>query len=145
MRAVSFEPGSSDGSAPVDTAVLDAQSRHVRRKLITCRNGTEVLVDFEKPVRLADGDRLILQDGRRIAIAAAREELMEIRGRDAAHLARLAWHIGNRHLEAQIEPARILIRRDHVIARMLEQQGASVKSVEEPFEPEHGAYHGHGH
>jgi len=34
-------------------------------------------------------------------------------------LARLAWHIGNRHLQAQIERARILIREDHVIAHML--------------------------
>jgi urease accessory protein len=143
MRAVSVGRGS--GPSPIDTAVLDAQSRHVRRRLITCGNGTEVLIDFETPVRLADGDQLVLQDGSRVSIVAEREDLMEIRGRDPAHLARLAWHIGNRHLEAQIEPERILVRRDHVIARMLEQQGASMKHVEEPFEPEHGAYHSHGH
>jgi urease accessory protein len=57
---------------------------------------------------------------------------------------RQAWHIGNRHLEAQIEATRILIRRDHVIAKMLEQLGAQVTDVRETFTPEHGAY-AHGH
>jgi urease accessory protein len=56
----------------------------------------------------------------------------------------LAWHIGNRHLEAQIERERILLRRDQVIAHMLEQRGASLKAVREPFSPERGAY-AHGH
>jgi len=55
-----------------------------------------------------------------------------------------AAHIGNRHLEAQFETTRILIRWDPVIAKMLEQQGATVTLVRETFTPERGAYvHGH--
>jgi urease accessory protein len=68
-----------------------------------------------------------------------------VRGRDRGHLVKLAWHIGNRHLPAQIEETRILIRRDGVIARMLEGLGATVRPVTEPFAPEHGAYHAHDH
>jgi urease accessory protein len=139
-----YRAGTRDDKSS-DFVLLDAQSRHVRRKLVVCQSGDEVLIDFKKPVQLAHGDHLVLDDGRLVTIVAADEELLEVRARDAAHLARLAWHIGNRHLEAQIEAERILIRRDHVIAQMLEHQGAAVKSVREPFHPEHGAYHGHGH
>jgi urease accessory protein len=76
--------------------------------------------------------------------------LLEVRGRDPHHLARLAWHLGNRHLPCQIEPDRLLIGRDHVIAHMLEHQGAVVVPVRVPFIPEGGAYghggtHGHDH
>ena len=113
--------------------------------MIKLQHGDEVLVDFEKPVKLKHGDCLVLADGRLVEVIAANEDLMEIAGRDAAHLIQLAWHIGNRHLEAQIETARILIRRDHVIGHMLEHQGAKVSNVSEPFEPEHGAYHAHDH
>ena len=140
MRAVGVQAG---GAAPVDRIVLDAQGRNLRRKLITCESGEAVLVDLPRPVLLAHGDCLVLEDGRLIAVIAASEELLELKGRDAAHLTRLAWHIGNRHLEAQIEAERILIRRDHVIAQMLAHQGAELREVSEPFHPERGAYHEH--
>ena len=64
---------------------------------------------------------------------------------DAQHLVTLAWHIGNRHLPAQIDGARILLRRDRIIRVMLEQLGAKVSDVTEPFTPAHGAYHAHEH
>jgi urease accessory protein len=44
-----------------------------------------------------------------------------------------------------VQADRILIRRDHVIAHMLEHLGARVAEVEAPFDPEGGAYDGHGH
>jgi urease accessory protein len=73
-------------------------------------------------------------------VRAKPEPLLEVRGRDAQHLTRLAWHLGNRHLPAAIEPARILIRPDHVIAAMLLGLGAEVAAIEAPFDPEGGAY-----
>lgn len=125
--------------------VLDAEARHLRRKLLTLASGEEVLADFEKPVKLEDGDLLVLDDGRLVAVSAPDEALMEVKGRNAAHLTRIAWHIGNRHLPAQIEVDRILIRRDRVIAVMLQSLGAALRDVEERFTPEHGAYHLHDH
>ena len=91
-----------------------------------------------------DRDCLVLEDGRLAEIIAADEDLLEVKARDAVHLVQLAWHIGNRHLEAQIEEQRILIRPDHVIAKMLQQLGAKVSAVREPFSPEPGAY-SHAH
>jgi urease accessory protein len=144
FRATSFARASFITEKPYATISLEAQERHIRRKVITLGGGEDVLVDFEKAIKLEDGDCLVLEDGRLIQITASPEDLLEVRGVDANLLARLAWHIGNRHLEAQIEPTRILIRPDHVIAKMLEHQGAVVKQTHETFSPEHGAY-AHAH
>ncbi len=89
---------------PAGTATLPHDERHLRRRAIELADGGKVLVDLPEPVMLGDGDRLVLEDGRQIEIAAAEEELYDIRARDAVHLAELAWHIGNRHLAAAIEP-----------------------------------------
>jgi urease accessory protein len=144
LRAISFVRAQYLLETPWEIVVMDSASRHMRRKLIILQHGDEVLVDLEKPIKFADRDCLILEDGRLVQIIASDEELMEITANDAVHLTQLAWHIGNRHLEAQIEEARILIRQDHVIAKMLEQLGAKVTTVRETFTPEHGAY-AHGH
>lgn len=151
LRAVAVERAGEHGSrtpAPFDSAVLAQDERHIRRKAIALSGGEKVLVDFPEAVILGDGDTLILEDGRHVEVRAAEEELCEIRGRDAVHLAELAWHIGNRHLAAQIETHRILILRDHVIRSMLEGLGATVVDVRERFNPLRGAYsgaHAHGH
>jgi urease accessory protein len=102
------------------------------------------MVELPEPVPLADGDALVLEDGRSVRIVAAKEELYEVRP-GTVPLRHLAWHIGNRHLAAQIDEARILIRRDHVIRAMLEGLGATVTEVIEQFQPVHGAYHSHDH
>jgi urease accessory protein len=145
LRATSFRRALSLGDEPFDVVVLDADQRHIRRKRITLANGEDILVDFEKPVHLEQGDRLVLEDGRMAEVVAAPEDLMEVVARDAGHLVELAWHIGNRHLAAQIAAERILLRRDRIIRAMLEQLGATVRDVTEPFSPEHGAYHAHDH
>jgi urease accessory protein len=150
LRAAAFlraseNPDDPARQIPFDLAVLASDERHLRRKTIELVHGGKVLVDFPEPVVLEHQDVLVLDDGRHVEIIAAEEELYDIRGRDAVHLAELAWHIGNRHLPAQIEEGRILILRDHVIKAMLEGLGARVTETLEPFVPVRGAYSGHGH
>lgn len=105
--------------------------------------GLAFLLDLAATTCLKDGDALLLEDGRLVEIKAAAEDLLEIKGHDALHLMTLAWHLGNRHLAAQIERERIVIRYDPVIAHMLEHQGARLREVHEPFNPEGGAYPAH--
>ena len=90
---------------------------------------------------------LVLDDGRMVEVRAKPEPLLVVEAKDAHHLARLAWHLGNRHVPAAIETSRILIRPDHVLAEMLRGLGAEVSAIEAPFDPEGGAYDhaGHGH
>jgi urease accessory protein len=134
--------GEGPRQLPFDVAVLTHDERHVRRKVITLAHGDRVLVDFAETLVLEDRDVLVLEDGRHAEIIAAEEELLAVCGRDGVHLARLAWHIGNRHLAAEIDAERILILRDHVIKSMLEGLGATVSEVLEPFSPLRGAYSG---
>jgi urease accessory protein len=145
LRAVNVVGAGCWTATPADTVTLDHDHRHRRRILLTSDGGREFLLDLGHTVALRHGDGLELNDGSVVAVHASAEPLLEVRARDASHLVRLAWHLGNRHLEAQIEPERILIRPDHVIADMLAKLGATVTPVTEPFQPEAGAYaHGHG-
>jgi urease accessory protein len=130
-----------------DTVVLDHEERRRRRGVLKAVGGLEFLVDLADSPVLGAGDAYVLEDGRMVEIVAAPEELLEVRAGDPLHLARIAYHLGNRHLECEIAAKRIRIRRDHVIAEMLTGLGAKVIEIEAPFHPEGGAYHqgGHGH
>lgn len=132
----------AEAQDPVATLTLPHVERHRRRGLLTADDGTEVMLDLPHATELAEGQALVLEDGRQIAIRAATEPLAEVRATGAT-LARLAWHVGNRHTPAEIGEGRLLIRRDPVLERMLAGLGATVVHVEAPFRPEGGAY-GHG-
>ncbi|WP_454850659.1 urease accessory protein UreE [Rhizobium binxianense] len=148
QRVTSYLPAGTPSSHPIAQVKLPHDLRHLRRKLLHLENGEMVMLDLKDPVLFANGDLLVREDGELIEILAADEKLFEIRGKNRPHLIELAWHLGNRHLPAQIEEERILILRDHVIRTMLQGLGALVIEVNEPFQPARGAYHGghsHGH
>ena len=144
IRAIRHMTRPAAGQASFGRVVLTHDERHLRRKRLTLLDGAEVMVDLPETVMLADGDVLVLEDGRSIEILSAPEDLYAVTGRDALHLTELAWHLGNRHLPAQIEKQRILIRRDRVIGAMLAGLDARVDPVTEPFQPVRGAYHAQG-
>ena len=129
---------------PIDRVVLDYDGRHRRRIVLTGESGQTYLLDLPVALHLRDGDGLRIAGQGVVAVVARPEPLLEVSATNLEALTRVAWHIGNRHLAAAILPGRILIRRDHVIAHMLEHQGATVREVEEAFDPEGGAYQDHG-
>ena len=144
--------GEWDSAAAADRVVLDADERQRRRVTLTGERGTHFLLDLPHAIRLHDGDGLVLEDGAIVCVMGRPEPLLEIAAADAHQLARLAWHLGNRHTDVQIAGECLRIRRDHVLAEMLKGLGAVVTEIEAPFDPETGAYdggyrhsHGHGH
>jgi len=145
MRRVSaIQPaGEWDSAKSRDQVVLDADERHRRRIVLTGEGGTCVLLDLPHATALHDGDGLVLDDGSVVRVVGRPEPLTEIAAADPPALARLAWHLGNRHTAVQVVGDRLRIRRDHVLEAMLRQLGAELTAVEAPFEPERGAY-GHG-
>jgi urease accessory protein len=145
LRAQSVKPRGTWAGAPADRVTLDYEDRCRRRIAMIGDGGLSFLLDLAATTYLKDGDALLLEDGRLVEIKAEAENLLEIKARDPLHLMTLAWHLGNRHLAAQIEPERIVIRNDPVIAHMLEHQGARLRKVHETFNPEGGAYSAHGH
>jgi len=135
-------------AAPIDRVVLDANERFRRRIVMTGEHGGKVLLDLPEVTALRDGDALLLDDGTLVAVVAKPEPLVEIaaeRGAEqTALMARLAWHLGNRHTEVEIVGGKLRMRRDHVLEEMLIGLGAVLTPIEAPFEPERGAY-GHRH
>lgn len=124
---------------------LDFDARHRRRIRLTADQGEDLLLDLPHAVAMAHGDGLQLEDGRWFKVQAAPELLVEVRHRDRRHLARLAWHLGNRHLPTEIHDHVLRIRPDHVIEEMLCSFGAELTKVRVAFQPEGGAYGLHGH
>jgi urease accessory protein len=127
-------------AAAADRLVLTYEDRFLRRKVLPTAAGQRLLIDLPQVTSLDHGGVLVTTEGLEIAVEAAPEALLEVTGPD---LPRLAWHIGNRHTPCQVEPGRLLIRRDHVMRDMLARLGASLRETVEPFTPEGGAY-GHG-
>jgi len=128
-----------------DTICLPHDARYLRRKMLHFDNGDMIMLDFKQTVQLAEGDVLAADSGEHFGVRAAIEPLYEVKARDALHLLELAWHLGNRHLAVQVFCDRITLLRDHVIADMLRGLGATVREIEAPFQPLHGAYHDHSH
>ena len=127
------------------TLTLDFDTRHRRRIRLTADQGEDVLLDLPKAIAMADGDGLQLDDGRWLEVQAATEPIVEVRHKNSHQLARLAWHLGNRHLPTEIRDDVLRIRPDHVIEDMLRGFGADLVNVQVPFQPEGGAYGGNGH
>ena len=135
--------GDWDTSRRAGTVTLSYLERHRRRLRLVTDQGEALLLDLAKAMLLGEGDGLELDEGGFVEVKAANEALLEIRA-GSAGLARLAYHLGNRHLPIQLLADRLLIRDDHVIADMVRGLGGEVRAVNVPFVPEAGAYAG-GH
>jgi urease accessory protein len=149
-RVMAIKPaGAWDANAARDFVVLDAQDRHRRRIVFVGEQGATYLLDLPRPAQLRDGDALQLEDGALVRVTGKAEPLVEISAANPPELARLAWHLGNRHTDVQIIGDRLRIRRDHVLEAMLAGLGAKLTLLDAPFDPEGGAHdapkHGHAH
>lgn len=121
------------------------QKSRFRARLV---DGTEVGAFLPRGEVLRHGDCLRAASGERVRVEAAPESVSTVRAEDPHLLARICYHLGNRHVPLQIEYGTLRYRHDHVLDAMVRGLGATVAVEEAPFEPEPGAYgggHGHGH
>lgn len=138
--------GAPDGLA--GTITLGHGARHRRRMVMTTDEGLSFLLDLGAAAVLEDGDAVELEDGRLVGVRAAPEPLLEIRADTPLALKKVIWHVGNRHVPAEITDDAVYVARDHVLLAMVRGLGATATPVTRPFRPEAGAYaggHGHGH
>ena len=98
------------------------------------------------------GDVLVAEDGSLVRVDAAPQAVMVVRAcphhGSAFDLTRAAYHLGNRHVQIELQPDHLKIEPDHVLGEMLERMHLIVTHEQAAFEPEAGAYtggHGHGH
>jgi urease accessory protein len=116
------------------------QKSRLRTKLVS---GEEVALLLPRGEILRGGDLVVASDGRVIEVLAEPEKLLHV---ESAALARVAYHLGNRHVPVQVGEGFLRIAEDHVLEEMVKKLGAKVSRVEAPFEPEAGAYAGgHAH
>jgi urease accessory protein len=154
-RATSVQPAAQRKAGRViDTLILPYGQRQVKQGFLFGIKGTCVEIDLAEPTRLRTDDALLLDNGDIVEVVAEPEPLIEVRAADLAALARLAWHLGDRHVPVQVLERRLRLARDPAIEALLQGLGAKVTVIEAPFEPESGAYeaahdhdhhHGHGH
>lgn len=145
-RAVALCPaGSWPAAHQVGTVTLAAADRHRRRVALADDLGLGFLLDLPRAMHLRDGDGLELDDGGFLRVTAAIEDVVDILCREETELARVAWHVGNRHVPVQIVDQRTLrVGFDHVLLGLLEGQGVRLVRHRAPFQPEPGAYDPHG-
>ena len=148
-RVVRVLAASAAHPAPIDSVMLAADQRRTQTAVLTGVNGTQIGMMLPEPVHLRMGDALELDDGSLVEVVVAPEPLIEVRGNDLTHLARLAWHLGDRHVPVQVLANRLRLRRDQALETLLGALGARLTEIEAPFDPEGGAYaqatHDHGH
>lgn len=137
-----------------DTVILDYTQRSTAQGRVKSASGQTIELGLHGGVRLRTDDLLALDDGTFVEVVAAAEPLIEARAPDLAALARIAWHLGDRHIQAQLLANRIRALREPDVEKLLAALGAKVTMIEAPFEPEGGAYapqtqehkhHDHGH
>ena len=141
-------PGHRQERPVADTVYLDHEQRRTQKNVVAGVKGTQIEIDLAVPVRLQTDDLLELDDGTLVEVIAAPEPLIEARAKDLPSLARLAWHLGDRHIPVEMLANRVRARRDPAVVALLKRLGAKLVEIEAPFEPEGGAYaggHSHGH
>jgi urease accessory protein len=121
---------------------LPFEQRQKSRLKTQLVSGEEVALMLPRGEILRGGDLVTASDGRVIEVVAEPEKLLHI---ESDALAKLAYHLGNRHVPVQVGDGFLRIAADHVLEEMVKKLGAKVKQVEAPFEPEAGAYAGGHH
>ncbi len=125
--------------------VLPYELREKSRLRAALASGEEVAVLTVRGTVLRDGDLLKGDDGRIVVVKAAPEATYRVECTSPQALLRCAFHLGNRHTQAQVGDGWLRIRKDTVLRDMLAGLGAQVTEEQAPFEPESGAYGGGHH
>ena len=137
------------------TVELDWDVRQKSRFATTDSQGRELGIFLPRGTLMRGGDVLVAEDGSLIRVIAAPQAVLRIttclQHGTLFDLTRAAYHLGNRHVQIELQPDHLKIEPDHVLADMLRSMHLTVVPVNATFEPEGGAYasgghaHGHGH
>ena len=132
-------------NAPADALTLPFARRQKARQRATLDSGEEIAVVLPRGTVMRGGDRLLSTAGRTVIVVAAEEAVSTVRCEDPRNLARIAYHLGNRHVAVQVGSGWLRYLADHVLDDMVAGLGAEARRESASFEPEGGAYGNHGH
>ena len=128
---------------------LDWDVRQKSRFDATDSQGRALGVFLPRGTLVRGGDVLLTDDGSMVVVKAALQPVMIVKA-CAEHgspfdLLRAAYHLGNRHVQLELQPDQLQLEPDHVLADMLRQMHLTVTDANAAFEPVGGAYATGGH
>lgn len=136
---------SGDHRASSTTLTLPWEQRTRSRMRVVLDDGREAGLFMERGTVLRTGDRLCSDQGDVVEVRAAAETLSVVGCDDALLMARVCYHLGNRHVQLHIAPRQISYLKDPVLDAMVQRLGLTALTVHALFEPELGAYAHEGH
>jgi urease accessory protein len=138
-----LKPNPAYGIAVRGQLKLPFDRRQKSRQRATLVSGEEVAIALPRGAVLRGGDLVVASDGRVIEVLAETEPLLHVECDSPDDLARVAYHLGNRHVPVQVGKGWLRFASDHVLEEMVKGLGARVSRIDAPFEPEAGAYGAH--
>ena len=120
---------------------LSSDERKILRgkRLTDCDQ--EIFLQLPREGKLNDGDILSTSVSNfYVEIIAKTEDLIEISSNSKIELIKAAYHLGNRHVEVEIEEGILLTKSDYVIKNMLLNFRVDMKNTKKKFFPEKGAH-----
>lgn len=112
--------------------------QRVRQRTHTI-SGEEIGIFIERGTSLKGGEHLRSADGAVYRVEALPERVSNVLA-TGLDLARVAYHLGNRHVKVELGEGWLRYQVDSVLDDMVRRLGFEVTVVEAPFEPEGGAY-----
>ncbi len=120
---------------------LSAHERTKLRGLRTTTCGLDVLLQLPRLGPLTPGEILIGENEFPfVKVEAAKEELIQVEASSALELAKASYHLGNRHVDLELEEQKLFLLKDPVLELMLKKRGLNLQNIRRPFYPENGAY-----
>ena len=108
---------------------------------VTLDNGVEAGVVLPRGQTLRHGQLIEDEAGFIVEVLAAPESVSCVACSDPHLQARIAYHLGNRHVSVELRPQEIRYLADHVLDDMVRLLGGNPVPKMARFEPEPGAYH----
>ena len=130
------------GSSDLDIYLpFDQRSRS--RGKATADDGQVVAWFLNRGESLRQDDILAADNGMHVRVVAADEPVSKVTSLDRILLTRAAYHLGNRHVQLQINENSLIYQADHVLDEMVKGLGLKVERVCTAFQPDDGAYYSH--
>ena len=120
---------------------LSSDERRILRgkRLTDCDQ--EIILQLPRHGKLNDGDILLTNDSNfYVEIVAKKENLIEISSNTKNELIKTAYHLGNRHVELEIDEDILFTKKDNVIEDMLHNFNVDITNTKKKFFPETGAH-----
>ncbi|EJN6960329.1 urease accessory protein UreE [Photobacterium damselae subsp. damselae] len=137
-----IEPDHSTDTQADYQICLTMDERTKSRLKVTLSNGLAAGLFLPRGTILKEGDVVVAESGETAIIIAAKETVSTVITEDPLLLARVCYHLGNRHVPLQVEQGWCRYQHDHVLDDMVRGLGAQVIVAQEKYQPEPGAYGG---